>query len=59
MGICPECQKQEMEVIGTEKFLNGANDNFAVGNKAYTIYTVWYCKKCNVLYLREPKTVFG
>ena len=63
MGICPECQKEQMVIIGTEKFhidsvyrkTNWQNTD----TQKYMIYTVWYCHKCNVMILREPKSVFG
>lgn len=59
MSKCPECQEQEMEVIGTEKFGTGEPNNFAVKGIGYTIMTVNYCKKCNVMVLREPKKIYG
>ena len=59
MGKCVECQ-EDMVVIGTEKFVVEQDiKNFEIENCCYKIFTVWYCSKCNVLYLREPKTVYG
>lgn len=64
MGICPECQKEKMQVIGTEKFKHDGNiDNLSnwqnIDNQNYLIYTVWYCSKCHILFLRKPNKVYG
>ena len=61
MGKCPECQKEEMVVIGTEKFSphEVGQANFSVSGIAYDILVAHYCKKCNVIFLREPKKVYG
>ncbi len=60
MGKCPECQTEDMVAIGTEKFSEKEEStNFTVDGVGWKIYTVFYCKKCNVLVLREPKKVYG
>jgi len=61
MGICPKCQKKEMIVIGIEKFSphNAGEANFTVSGISYDILVAHYCKKCNVVFLRKPKKVYG
>ena len=60
MEICPECQEQ-MEIIGTEKFPvgNEKDNNFVFDSCWSKVMIVWCCKRCNVLFLREPKKVYG
>jgi len=62
MVKCVECQK-DMIIIGTEKFkCNDYKDrkNWQVmENQMYLIFTVWYCKSCDIVMLREPKYICG
>ena len=69
MVICPECQKEEMVAIGTQKFewegrLDGSSNWWTQMvskeyDKTWKLYVVTYCKKCNVIHLQEPKMIFG
>jgi hypothetical protein len=60
MAICPECQKENMTVIGTEKFNCTENEsNFSVAGYSSKIFITNYCKKCNIMVFREPDKVYG
>lgn len=65
MGICPNCQKEQMIVIGTDKHIGKRTINderknwFFHGDTCYFYYTVWYCNTCNVIMLREPDLIYG